>query len=72
MQNQIMNLLMNQVKAKNPQIFQKVQSMMEKKENPQELLKQITGNYSPEQKTQFREYLKGFGITDEQIKGIDI
>jgi len=63
---------MNQIKAKNPQMFQKVQTMMDRKENPQDLLKQITGNYSPEQKTQFREYLKSFGITDEQINGIDI
>lgn len=63
---------MNQMKAKNPQMFHKIEQLMENKENPQELLKQITGNYTPEQKTQFKNYLKGFGITDEQLKGIDI
>lgn len=55
-------------------MYQKVQTMMENKENPRELLKQITNNYSPEQKTQFKQYIQGFGITDEQIDqlGIDI
>lgn len=65
-------MLMNQMKAKNPQMYQQIETMMNNKENPQELLKQITGNYTPEQKEQFKNYLKGFGITDEQLKGIDI
>ena len=68
----MLNLLLNQLKAKNPQMFNQVQSMINNKENPQELLKKITGNYTPEQKTQFKNYLKGFGITDEQLKDIDI
>lgn len=71
MQNLTM-MLLNQMKAKSPQMFQRIETMMNNKENPQELLKQITGNYTPEQKEQFKNYLKGFGITDEQLKGIDI
>lgn len=71
MQN-LMTMLLNQMKAKNPQVFNTVQTMMENKEDPQKLLKQITGNYTPEQKTQFKNYIKGFGITDEQLKDIDI
>lgn len=44
MQNLTM-MLLNQMKAKNPQMFQRIETMMNNKENPQELLKQITGNY---------------------------
>ena len=71
MQN-LMMMLLNQMKAKKPQMFNQVQTMIENKEDPQKLLKQITGNYTPEQKTQFKNYIKGFGITDEQLKDIDI
>ncbi len=35
--------------------------------NPEELLRQATGGYSPEQMNKFRNFVKGFGITDEQL-----
>ena len=41
--------------------------------NPQELLNQITNNYSPEQKAQFIKFANGYGVSNEQLSkyGID-
>ena len=40
--------------------------------NPQELLNQITGNYTPEQRQAFMRFANGFGITDEQLNNFGI
>lgn len=47
---------------------------MKNQKNPQEVLKQMTNNYSPEQLQQFRQFANGFGINDEQLKkcGINV
>ena len=52
---------------KNPQLFQQVQSLI-KNNNPQDVLKDITGNYTPERKEQFKKFMNGYGITEEQLK----
>lgn len=44
-----------------------VEQAQKNKNNPEELLKQITSNYTPEQIKQFTEFVKGFGISDEQL-----
>lgn len=58
---------------KNPQAFQKVQELIKNTNNPQELLNQITNNYSPEQKAQFIKFANGYGVSNEQLSkyGID-
>ena len=48
------------------QNFQKNQS------NPKEIINNMIGNYKPEQINQFRQYAKGFGITDEQLNNFGI
>ena len=40
---------------------------MKSNNNPQELLKQITGNYTPEQKASFIKFANGYGITNDQL-----
>lgn len=52
---------------RNPQAYQQYQNLRQSQNNPQEFLNQITGNYTPEQKKNFINYAKGFGITDEQL-----
>ncbi len=52
---------------KNPQMFKQYEEIRKNNGNPQELLKQATGNYSPEQMKQFRQFANGFGITNEQL-----
>ena len=49
-------------------MFQFVSQAQKNQNNPQEIFKQITEKYTPEQKKQFNEFAKGFGITDEQLK----
>lgn len=52
---------------KNPQMFRQYEEIRKNNGNPQELLKQATGNYSPEQMKQFRQFANSFGITNEQL-----
>ena len=74
MQNQMMMMLMNQLKAKNPQMFQMVQQARQNQNNPMELLKQITSNYSSEQKDNFYKQVEQMGFAPEvinKVKGIN-
>ena len=56
---------------KNPQVFQQVQNLI-KNNNPQDVLKDITGNYTPEQTAQFKKFMNGYGVTEEQLKQFGI
>ena len=42
----------------NPQMFQKVQNFIKNNNDPQELLNEITKQYTPEQKQMLRESLQ--------------
>jgi len=64
-------ILLNQIKMKNPQMFNKVEEMM-RTENPQELLSKIMDGYTPEQKQKFKQFANNFGITDEQLNSYGI
>lgn len=57
---------------KNPQALNQIKELRKNNGNPQELLNQITGNYTPEQKQQFMKFANGFGFTEEQLKGFGI
>ena len=63
----IMTILMNQLKMRNPQALKQFQSLRQSQNNPQEFLNQLTGKYTPEQRERFINYAKGFGISDEQL-----
>lgn len=63
----LMNQLQTQMKAKNPQMFQMFQNLQKNQNDPKEIINKMIGNYKPEQLNQFRQYAKGFGITDEQL-----
>ena len=57
---------------RNPQAFQQIQSLQRNQGNPEEFLKQIISKHSPEQINNFRQYLSGFGFTDEQLNNYGI
>ena len=63
----IIQMLMNQIKMKNPKMFNQVEDMM-KNNNPQDVLNKIMSGYTPEQRQQFIKYANGFGISNEQLK----
>lgn len=57
---------------RNPQIFQQFQKLQKNQNNPQEYLNELMSRYKPEQINQFRQYVKGFGFTDEQLNNYGI
>ena len=60
-------MLLNQVKARNPQAFQQFQNLQKSQNNPQDLLNDMMGKYSPEQMKKFRQFANNFGISNEQL-----
>lgn len=65
--NPMMNLLMGQLKMRNPQALKQYEALRKANGNPQELLNKITSNYTPEQMKQFRQFANNFGFTNEQL-----
>ena len=63
----LMNQLQNQLKAKNPQMFQQFQNLLKNQNNPQELLNNMFSKYSPEQIQKFTKFANGFGISNERL-----
>lgn len=48
-------------------MFQQFQNLQKNQSNPQDLINNMIQKYKPEQLNQFRQFAKGFGITDEQL-----
>lgn len=72
--NQAMQMMLNQLKAKNPKVFQMVEEAIQNKNNPMELFKQITSNYTPEQMNNFYKQAEQIGFSPDlinQVKGIN-
>lgn len=70
MQNPLVQILMNQVRARNPQAFQFLEQAQRNQSNPMDLLKQITNGYTPEQMSGLLNKAKQFGISDEQLGNV--
>lgn len=65
-------MLMNQIRMRNPQMFQQFQNLQKNQNNPQELINNMIAKYSPEQINAFRQYANGFGISNEQLDKFNI
>ena len=57
---------------KNPQVFHQYEEIRKSNGNPQELLRQATSKYTPEQMKQFQQFANRFGITNEQLNELGI
>lgn len=57
---------------KNPQVFQRFQSLVESTNDPQKFLNQLTNNYTDAQKEQFIKFANGYGVSVEQLKNYGI
>lgn len=70
----MINIMLNQLKIKNPQSFNRINELMKSNNNPQELLKQVTSGYTPEQAKQFQQFANNMGISNDQLTkyGINI
>ncbi len=53
---------------KNPQTYQQLQNLIKNQNNPQDLLNQLTNNYTPEQMQSFIKFANGYGVTSEQLE----
>ena len=62
----LMNQLQNQIKSRNPQLFQQFNQM--RNQDPQEVLQGMMNKYTPEQRKQFIKYAQDFGVSEEQLK----
>jgi len=60
----IIQTMMNQMKVKMPQNFQVAQNLMQNKNNPQDLVNQIFGSISSEQKQSLLNQMKSYGCPD--------
>ena len=63
----IIQTMMNQMKVKMPKNFQLAQNLMQSKNNPQDLVRQIMGNISPEQKQNLLNQAKNYGCPNELL-----
>ena len=52
------------MKVKMPKNFQTINELMQNKNNPQDLVNQIMGNISPEQKQNLLNQMKSYGCPD--------
>ena len=55
------------MKVKMPKNFQVVQNLMQNNGNPQDLVSQIMGNISPEQKQSLLNQCKQYGMPNEML-----
>ena len=67
MQNQLIMMMMNQIKMKNPQMFQMLEQAQKNQKNPKKLFKEVTKNYKPEQMENIFNRARQFGIGDDII-----
>lgn len=68
--NIIIQLLMNQIQMKMPKEIQQVRELMQNNTNPQQILKQMMGNATPEQKQNLLKQCKSYGVPNEILSQI--
>lgn len=58
------------MKAKNPQMYQIVSQARQNKNNPMEMFKNITKDYTPEQMSSFYNQAERMGVPPELIEQV--
>lgn len=59
---------MNQLQRNNPKMYQLYQQARQANSNPEDLFRQITRNYTPDQMNQLFDAAKQFGIPEDAIQ----
>jgi hypothetical protein len=57
---------------KNPQALKQYEQLRKSNGDPRQMLQQMTGNYTPEQRKQFMQFANRFGFTSEQLNNFGI
>ena len=68
MKSQIANMLMGQLKMLNPSQANTIQEMINNKNNPNEIFKQIMKDKTPQQMEQFFTFAKQYGVPENVIE----
>ncbi len=61
---------MNQLQARNPQMYQMIEQARSKGTNPQEFMKQMMDNVSPEQMQNVLNQAKSMGVPTEVLNQV--
>jgi hypothetical protein len=70
MQNQLITMMMNQLKMKQPQMFQLIEQARKNQSNPMEMFRDVTKNYTPEQMDSLINRARQFGIPEDVLQQI--
>ena len=68
--NVLIQTLMNQLQTKNPQGYQTINTLMRNNSDPQQMIQQVMGNMSPEQRENVLKQAKGYGVPDNILSQI--
>ena len=68
MANPMLSMMMNMLQSRNPQMFQMINQAKNNGTNPQDILKQMMGNATPEQMAGVMQQAKQFGVPDDVLK----
>jgi len=68
--NQVIQILTNQLKNNNPQMFKKYEMLRQSNGNPTAIFNQMINGYTPEQMQKFMTFAKNFGIPDEVLSQV--
>lgn len=68
--NPMLNMMMNMLQGRNPQAFNMLNQAMKGGTNPQDMLKQVMGNSTPQQREQILTQAKGMGVPDNVLSQI--
>lgn len=66
----ILSMLMGMLNARNPKMYQSINMAMNNGQNPQELLKQVMGNATPEQREGIIKQAGSMGCPKEILSQI--
>lgn len=66
----MLSMMLGMLQNRNPQMFQNINTAMTSGQNPQQLLKQIMGKASPEQREGLIKQAKQFGVPDNILSQI--
>ena len=68
--NILIQSLMKQLQMKNPQGFNTINTLMQNNTNPQQLIQQVMGNATPEQRQNLLKQAKGYGVPEQILSKV--
>lgn len=66
----MVQILTNQLKNNNPQMFEKYEMLRRSNGNPTAIFNQMISSYTPEQMQKFMSFAKNFGVPDDVLNQV--